>query len=145
MIFVLPVTIPANTARAAAVTSDLLLAPGVITKVDVEFPSGCVGLVSTFASRGASQIFPTNAGQEFAADDETITWPDEYEVADAPFSLRMTAWNTADSFAHTVTWRLTLRRFPGPREQQLVAAARAQGFEVLDIPTAADLIEASNG
>ena len=44
MLYVLALTIPANTAEATPYEEDLKLTDGVITRVEVEFPAGCAGL-----------------------------------------------------------------------------------------------------
>lgn len=116
MLFSVPLTIPPNTPAATPIVLDVPFPPGTIHKVDVQFPAGCVGLAHTLARRGAHQVWPTNDSNNLAGNAETITWQDEYDLAEAPFTLRLVGWNLDDFYAHTVTWRFALRSFPpGPQ------------------------------
>lgn len=118
MFYDVALTVPANTPASAPVTQDVLFVPGTIHKVDVEFPHGCVGLVHTLVRRGAHQVWPSNIDGDFAGNNETITWQDEYDLAEAPFSLRLVGWNLDDFYDHTVTWRFALRGFPDKQRRE---------------------------
>lgn len=122
MLYSVPLTIPANTPASLPITLDVAFPPGTIHKVDVQFPAGCVGLAHTLARRGAHQVWPTNDSYNFAGNAETVTWQDEYDLADAPFTLRLFGWNLDDYYAHTITWRFALRNFPpGPAAEAVQA------------------------
>ena len=140
MLFAADLAVPALPTQAAPVEVDLVLPPGAITKVECEFPAGCVGLVFTHCRRGASVIFPTGGAQPLHSDDRVVAWAEDYPLTDAPFTLRLVGWSDDDTFPHTVKWRFELRRFAPGLEQQLVAEALAQGCEVRQVPTAAELI-----
>lgn len=127
-------TVPPSTPESAPVELEAEFPPGLIQQVDVQFPSGCVGLVHTFCRRGANQVWPTNPEGDFASSGMAITWPDRYELGAAPFSLRLFAWNDDDTYDHTITWRFALLPFTGPRREEIAAAAAAQGVQVLEIP-----------
>lgn len=115
MFYDFALTVPPNTPITAPLTQDVQLPPGTIHRVDVQFPAGAVGLLRTIARRGAHQVWPSNEGGYFASNGQTLSWEDEYDLADAPFTLRLVAWNLDDFYSHTVTWRFALRSFPaGP-------------------------------
>lgn len=133
MFFSFDVTIPANTAAALPQIDQVLLPPGVIQQVDVQFPSGCVGLVHTLCRRGNTQVWPSNPDGDFHSNGMTITWQDEYELDDAPFVLRLVSWNLDDTYAHTITWRFSLRRFPDRRRQSTAELRAAQALRQLEV------------
>lgn len=125
MFYDFAISVPKNTTAAAPLVTNVQLPPGTIHKVDVQFPAGCVGLVRSQAFRGAHQVWPSNDGAYFAANGATLSWEDEYDLADAPFTLRIVAWNLDDFYAHTVTWRFALRNLP-PAQQEAALQALYQ-------------------
>lgn len=122
MFFDFALTVPPNTTAAVPLTRDVQLPPGTIHKVDVAFPAGCFALVRTVVRQGAHQVWPSNEGGYFAGNGQVISWEDEFDLAAAPFTLRLIAWNLDDFYAHTVTWRFAIRSFPtGPVRDKLEA------------------------
>jgi hypothetical protein len=111
MLFEYPLTIPANTTKAAAVTLDALLAAGSVTRVDVQFPSGCAGLVHCTIWRHDHQVWPVNLDNDIAGDDIVVSWPESYDLAEEPFSFTIRAWNLDDTYEHTITARFALLSF----------------------------------
>lgn len=108
MLYVLALTIPANTAESAPYEEDLKLTDGVITRVEVEFPAGCQGLVHSSARQAIHQVFPINPDGHLCSDNYVIAW-NEYEDLDAdPRILTITGWNEDDTYDHTITWRIEL-------------------------------------
>ncbi|MCL5026639.1 MAG: hypothetical protein M1531_09145 [Chloroflexi bacterium] len=106
MFYSLPLTIPANTTEADAQEVDLKLAPGVIHRVGLTFPAGCVGLAHARILRSGHQLWPTNPDQDFALDDTQVEWDDYFELNEDPFSVLIQAWNQDDTYAHTITVRI---------------------------------------
>lgn len=112
MLYVLPLAIPANTTQATPYEQDLKLTDGVITKVEAEFPAGCAGLAHSYARRAVHQVFPTNPDGNLCSDAHVITWSEYEDLAAEPRILTIGGWNTDDTYAHTITWRIELT----PRE-----------------------------
>lgn len=108
MLYVLALTVPANTAGTTPYEEELRLTDGVITRVEVEFPAGCAGLAHSYARMALHQVFPTNPDGNLASDDHVIVWND-YEDLDAdPRTLTIGGWNLDDTYDHTITWRVEL-------------------------------------
>jgi hypothetical protein len=101
-------TIPANTPASAPVESDVNLSPGTIVRVDVQFPRGCVGLVHVKIWKEEHQVWPVNVDGNIASEGQTVSWPEDYDVTDEPFTLTLRGWNLDDTFAHTITFRFAL-------------------------------------
>jgi hypothetical protein len=100
--------VPAATTAASPAVLNARLNKGHITRVQVLFPPGPAGLVSTYCKRADVQIYPTNPAGVFAGDDAIVEWRDDYPLADEPLVLRLFAYSPNARFAHTVTWRFEL-------------------------------------
>jgi hypothetical protein len=112
VLYVLALTIPANTAEAAPHEEDLKLTDGVITRVEVEFPAGCAGLAHSSARQAIHQVFPTNPDGDLCSDNHVIAWNDYEDLDTDPRVLTIGGWNDDDTYPHTITWRIELT----PRE-----------------------------
>ena len=108
MLYVLALTIPANTAEATPYEEDLKLTDGVITRVEVEFPAGCQGLAHSYARQAIHQVFPTNPDGDLCSDNYVIAWNDYQDIDADPRVLTIGGWNTDDTYDHTITWRIEL-------------------------------------
>ena len=76
----------------------------------VQFPSGCSGLAHLTVTRSGFQLFPQNAGQNFASGAETIAWPEDYEFTQPPYTLTLFGWNDDATYPHTVTVRIIMEK-----------------------------------
>ncbi len=101
-------TIPRNTTEAAPLELGVALAPGVVRLVHVQFPKGCVGLVHVQIWRSEHQVWPVNVEGNISAEGQTVSWPEDYELADDPLSFTLRGWNDDDTFPHTITFRFAL-------------------------------------
>jgi hypothetical protein len=108
MLYVHALTIPANTAVGDPVTYDLKLTHGILHRVEVEFPPLCAGLAHLVVERFGSQLWPTNPDGDLASDGYTIAWDEDYELTEAPYSIKLRGWNEDDTYPHTITLRVAL-------------------------------------
>lgn len=108
MLYEYSLTIAANTPATAPATLAAPLAPGTVARVDVQFPSGCVGLVHVQIWRREHQVWPGNLDGNIAAEGLVVSWPDDYDLDDEPFGLEVRGWNDDDTFPHTITFRFAL-------------------------------------
>jgi hypothetical protein len=108
MIFVFPLTLPANTPETAKQKTVLALARGKITRVMVEFPPGHAGLTHIGINRGLFQLWPANQSATFRSSNETIIWEEEYSLDTPPYNLDAYAWNEDDTYEHTITVRIVI-------------------------------------
>jgi len=105
MIFIYDITIPPNTPKGKPITLEAPLPRGVIHKVDIHFPKGCVGLVGVKVTRSGMPIYPSNMGEWFITDDETITFPEYYEITKSEPPFVIYAYNEDQTYSHTITFR----------------------------------------
>ena len=108
MLYEYALTIPANTAEASPATMDAPLAPGTVVRVDVQFPTGCVGLVHVQIWSGEHQVWPGNLDGDISAEGLVVSWPEDYDLEDEPFTLVLRGWNDDDTFPHTITFRFAI-------------------------------------
>jgi hypothetical protein len=100
------VTIPAGTAEASPINQDLVLAKGVIHRVEVEFYPGPRRNVSLVIMRGDHQLWPTNPSGVFSTDAYTIAFDEYLELKDQPLTLRAVGWSPNATYDHVVTVRI---------------------------------------
>lgn len=108
MIYVHPITTPANTAATAKVKTILQLQRGRVIGMQVHFPSGHIGLTHIQLARGLHQFYPTNPEANFSSSGEAIVWVEDFLLDHAPFQLEAYTWNTDDTFEHTITVRVVI-------------------------------------
>ena len=128
MIFVQPVTIPANTPATAPLVTTMNLAAGRITLMAIQFPSGVNALAHVQVWRGLHQLFPTNQDGDFATGAETIVWDEDETIDQPPLSLTIYAWNADTVYSHTITVRAAMSPLAAPPDlAQQVALLLAPG------------------
>lgn len=108
MLYVLALTIPANTPQDEPCEVELQLTDGVVTHVEVEFPAGCAGLAHSYATQGVHQVWPTNPEADLCSDNHVIAWDDYQDLDTDPRTLTVGGWNEDDTYDHTITWRIEL-------------------------------------
>ena len=105
MFYEFALTVPANTPQAAPAELEMPLSPGTVTLVSVQFPRGCVGLVHVQVLDAEHQVWPTNLDGDISGENATISWPEDHDLVDSPYTFTLRAWNLDDTFPHTVTFR----------------------------------------
>lgn len=104
--YVLP--IPAGTTKADPAETILYLTHGVIHRVEVEFPAGCVGQVSAAILHWQHQLYPLNPGGYFCSDDHVIAFDDYFQLFYAPYTLKAQGWAPDTTYAHNIKIRIGL-------------------------------------
>jgi len=99
-------TIPANTPEDNPTTKYLEISPGVIHRVQVVFPTGCVGLVHVQVWYEEHQLYPSNPGGSFTGDGVLIEFRDFFEITQKPYRLKLVGWNLDDTYQHTPIIRI---------------------------------------
>jgi len=108
MLFEYPLTVPADTAEAAPVTLDAVLAAGTVIRVDVQFPAGCSAMVYVSIWRSEHQVWPVNLDEAIAGEDAIVSWPESYDLDDEPFGFEVRGWSPGATYDHKITLRFAL-------------------------------------
>lgn len=88
------------------VISELLIAKGLVYRVEFDFPPGCCGLCHVKIFDGSYQVYPTSRDDSFHGDASVIAFDDCYLKTAAPWMFRVVVWNDDDTWPHTVQVRV---------------------------------------
>jgi len=108
MLFEYPLTVPADTAEASPEPLECPLAAGTVTRVAVQFPAGCAGMVCVSIWRSDHQVWPVNLDEGIAGDNTVVEWPESYDLDDDPFGFEVRGWSPDTTYDHVITLRFAL-------------------------------------
>lgn len=130
MIYETAITIPANTSRTNPQRTDIKLTAGILSRLNVQFPPGCVGLAHISIWWQSHQLYPTNPDADISADDYTVDFEVYFPLDTAPYVLSVRGYNEDDTYDHTITVRFGVlpdeaywRTGPNSQLDRKVAAA----------------------
>lgn len=106
MIYVFDFETSTTYTESAKLKTVLPLTKGVTYKVDVVFPPGPAHLLHVQIRDALYPVWPTNKNADFAADNETITFDDQYPLLEQPYTLQAYTWNEDDTFDHRIIIRI---------------------------------------
>lgn len=75
---------------------------GVISRIWVTFPSGCVGLVKMRMYHEGHPFIPVNQENYIRGNGYTFEFPVMYEIISEPQLITIEAWNEDDTYDHTI-------------------------------------------
>jgi hypothetical protein len=105
-LYVVDVTVPADTPADNPVEVELVVEEDVVTRVACHFPPGCRGFVHTAVFIGHIQVFPRPFPNTLHGDAETISWEEWLPLPETPCKLTIRAWSPGARYPHTITWRI---------------------------------------
>jgi len=108
VLFEYRLTVPINTPEADAEPLECPLSAGTVTRVDVQFPAGCAGMVHVSIWRSDHQVWPVNLDGDIAGEDAIISWPKSYDLDDEPFGFEVRGWSPGTTYPHVITFRFAL-------------------------------------
>ena len=106
MDYVKEITIPANTLETSKQETTLNVVKGVIHRVRVYFPFGCMGLAKVQIFRGQQQLWPSTDGEYYAGNGTEVDFKEFLEIEATSEDLIIKTWNEDDTYDHTI--RVTL-------------------------------------
>jgi len=118
MFFEHDINIPKNTSQESYHSELLRLTRGIIKRVDINFPSGCAGLVGVRLFKDSQQVIPSNYPKWIETDGETIPILSSIDLSQIPYELEFQAYNLDDTFNHTIRVRITMESITLPFRQQ---------------------------
>lgn len=95
-----------NTPSTSPAKQTLHLTHGIIHKLDILFPPGCLGLVGISIHTALHQVWPSNPDEYFTSDAETISYRENYQLLYEPFELESWVYNIDDTYNHNVILRI---------------------------------------
>ena len=127
------IAVPANTTEAAPITQEMKLTKGVITRIEIQFPTGCAGLAHCRILEGTIQKWPTPPSTSFASDGYTVPIEENYELENLPATLFAKAWNLDDTYDHTIYVRVGVLRGEGALLANKVFAGLGKMLQLMGI------------
>lgn len=106
MIFCKSITAAVGRDASNPVIEDLIIAKGLIYRVEFDFPPGCCGLLNVRLFDGSYQVYPTSRDDSFHGDAAVIAFDDCYLKDTPPWIFRCVVWNNDDTWEHTVQIRV---------------------------------------
>ena len=108
MIYWADISTPKNTAKADAQRTPLKVTKGLVYRVEVQFPRGCAGLLYCSIYDGGYSAWPSQPGEWFRGNRNTIGFDDPYLKLAEPYEFDILTYNLDDTYAHSVLVRLGL-------------------------------------
>lgn len=96
------ITVPKDTTQEVPYTLTIRLPIGVIKRLWVEFPRGCMGLVGLQIHRAVEQIFPIPAGGWFRSDAAVYDFNFTHYIRSEPYEVVFHGYNLDDTYSHTI-------------------------------------------
>ena len=109
MLYQRSLTIPANTPESSPVSATLKLTVGTITRMEVEFPAGCVYQVGARVRDKGWQVMPWTRDEWLNSENYVVFCDAPYPLASAPYVLTLIGYNEDTVNDHTLQLRVTLR------------------------------------
>lgn len=120
MYYFVPLSLPANTLEANKIEEVLQVSPGLIDDIEVEFPSGCVGLVHCTISLHAYQIVPWNLTSSLSGDNRIIKVYPAISLIEEPLEIIIRGWNLDDTYTHTLNVSINISKQAEPTVKTLL-------------------------
>lgn len=108
MIYTANITTEKETEKTDLDKTVLHVTKGLVYKVEFYFPPGSAGLMGIAVLDGLYQVWPSNIGEFFTSDDETISFDDLYLKSAAPFQFDIYTYNTDTKHDHKCSVRIGL-------------------------------------
>ena len=96
------ITLAANKTEAQATRTRFKVNIGVIYRVWLTFPAGCSGLVNVRMYHQGHPFLPVDKYAYIVGDNYTFVYPVFFEILTQPEEIIIEAWNTDDTYNHTV-------------------------------------------
>jgi len=106
MLYVLSLTVPANTPEDNPAKADIEIQEKIISLFSLHLPPGCAGLVKARVKYGPKVFWPCPEDAWITGDSETITFSEHFELPETPCRLTLEACSPGTSYEHTIILRL---------------------------------------
>ncbi len=108
MFYEYDLTVPANTPAASPAELTAVLNVGTITRVEIQFPPGCNGMVSVAVDHWGRQLWPGDPDEDIAGGGSIVAWEEDFDLEDEPYELTLRGWSPGTTYQHVITFRFAL-------------------------------------
>jgi hypothetical protein len=106
MIYTIHLTLPPNTSKIEAVEEELVVSPGTLKKIEIQFPPGCAGLVHVQIDHFERVTWPSGGADSFIGDTFPLVFEENYRILEIPRKFIVRGWNLDDTYPHMPIIRL---------------------------------------
>jgi len=106
MFFCWDILIEAGTTEKEPLEEWLSLPKGIVTSVEIKFPTGCHGMVKVRLFQESLQLVPLSEDEWVTGDGETVPTDTYAELLDSPYKLKLKACSPDTGYDHTITVRI---------------------------------------
>ena len=110
MFYNFTITVSPGTAEDTAEETVIKLSEGVITHAECYFTEKCQGQVHIAIRDALHQVWPTNPEEQMRGEKQAVPFEAYHEITHPSHSYTVKAWNTDDSYFHTVILRFVVVR-----------------------------------
>jgi hypothetical protein len=111
VLFAWDITVTANTLEDDPKEQLMKLTHGVITGVEVKFPSGCHGMVNVRILHEESILIPAGKDTWITGDDEAVISNEYFELLTEPYQLKFIGYSEGTDYNHHITVRVTIQPY----------------------------------
>jgi len=105
-------TVPSGTPADTPVKAEINVEKGIVTRVEVRFPAGCVQMVYVGIYYGIKRLWPEPEEEWFSENDYCISFREYWVPPEYPCTLTVLGFAPLTTYNHTITVRIfTLPRF----------------------------------
>ncbi len=102
MSYTVSLEVPKETPSTDPVWVDIPIQPMIVDRVEITFPSGCVGLVGVRFKYQSRVLFPYNPDDWYKGNGQTVIFTPNLELKEKPLFITVEAYNIDDTYKHTV-------------------------------------------
>ena len=102
MAYTKSLTVPKDTSPTSPVPVNIPIQSMIVDRVEITFPSGCVGLVGVRFKYPSHVLFPYNSDDWFKGNGQTVIFTPNLELKERPLFITVEAYNIDDTYKHTV-------------------------------------------
>ena len=113
-------TIPAATPSSSPLEQRVKISAGVLSRILVTFPPGCVNLVHVVVYYQAHQVEPWNRDGDLHSDDYTFDLGCQHQVLEPDTELTLRGWSDDDTWPHTIDFVFDVATPPSVTTESLL-------------------------
>jgi len=95
-------TVPVGSTESAPVELRCKISAGILSRIRITFPPGCLNLVQVVVYYQAHQIEPWNRNAAFHSDDYTFDMECRHTIIEPDTEVTLRGWSDDDTYPHTI-------------------------------------------
>lgn len=113
-------TIPVGRTASNPIEQRCKVSSGILSRIRITFPPGCLNLVQVVVLYQAHQIEPWNRDGALHSDDYTFDLTCQHEIIEPDTEVTLRGWNDDTAYPHTVDFVFDVLRPPDVTAESLL-------------------------